>query len=130
MLLNSGLLHCGNIFQKHVTYFREIRNGLATLGNYPSSRIFVSVLHIKFLSFCLFLAVLGLHCCVGFTLVVEGAGRSPVAVCSLPIVVASLVALTMGSRSPRLQQASVSCGPTSCSSRALEHRLNSCTTWA
>ena len=54
MLLNSGLLHCGNIFQKHVTYFREIRNGLATLGNYPSSRIFVSVLHIKFLSFWCF----------------------------------------------------------------------------
>ena len=39
----------------------------------------------------LFLAVLGLLCCTGFSLVVVSGGDSLVAVCGLPIVVASLV---------------------------------------
>ena len=40
----------------------------------------------------LFLAVLGLCCCTGFSLVVASGGYSPVAVPGLLIVVASLVA--------------------------------------
>ena len=39
----------------------------------------------------LFLAVLDLRCCTGFFLVVKSGGRSPVAVVTLLIVVASLV---------------------------------------
>ena len=39
-----------------------------------------------------FLAVLGLHCCVGFSLFAESGSYSLVAVCRLLIVVASLVA--------------------------------------
>ena len=37
------------------------------------------------------LAVLGLHCCVGFSLVVESRGYSLVAVCGLLIAMASLI---------------------------------------
>ena len=40
----------------------------------------------------LFLAVLGLHCCSGFSLVVMSGGYSPAAVRGLLIVVASLAA--------------------------------------
>ena len=67
---------------------------------------------------------------MGSPLVVESGGCCLVAVCGLPTVVASLAALTMGSRTPRFQQASMSCGLGSCGSWALEHRLNSCTTRA
>ena len=42
--------------------------------------------------FILFLAVLGLRCCAGFSLVAASRGHSPVAVRGLLIVVASLVA--------------------------------------
>ena len=42
--------------------------------------------------FYLFLAVLGLHCCSGFSLVVTSRGYSLVAVQGLLIVVASLAA--------------------------------------
>ena len=42
--------------------------------------------------FYLFLAVLGLFCCVGFSLVAASGGYSPVAVLRLLIAVASLVA--------------------------------------
>ena len=42
---------------------------------------------------CLFLTVLGLHCCAGFSLVVESGGYSPVAVHRLLITVACLVAV-------------------------------------
>ena len=41
--------------------------------------------------FILFLAVLGLRCCAGFSLVAASRGHSPVAVRGLLIVVASLV---------------------------------------
>ena len=41
---------------------------------------------------CLFLAVLGLHCYVGFSLVAVSGGYTPVAVYGLLIVVASLLA--------------------------------------
>ena len=40
----------------------------------------------------IFLAVLGLHCCMGFSLVVASRGYSLVAVCRLLTVVASLAA--------------------------------------
>ena len=46
----------------------------------------------KFLFFYLFLAVLGLHCCVGFSLVVANWGCTLVVVCRLLIAVASLAA--------------------------------------
>ena len=52
---------------------------------------------------CLFLAVLGLHCCAGFSLVSGSRGCSLVAEPGLLIVVASLVA-SVGSRAPELQQ--------------------------
>ena len=40
----------------------------------------------------LFMAVLGLHCCLGFSLAVASEGYSPVAGSGFLIVVASLVA--------------------------------------
>ena len=43
------------------------------------------------INFYLFLAVLGLHCCVGFSLVVASGGYSLVAVHGLRIAVASVV---------------------------------------
>ena len=45
-----------------------------------------------FLKKCLFMAVLGLRCCVGFSLVVVSGGYSLFVVHGLLIVVASLVA--------------------------------------
>ena len=44
-----------------------------------------------YLLFYLFLTVLSLHCCMGFSLVVASKSYSPVAVRGLLIVVASLV---------------------------------------
>ena len=41
--------------------------------------------------FVLILAVLGLHCCVNFSLVAESGGYSLLAICGLLIAVASLV---------------------------------------
>ena len=71
---------------------------------FPSSYhllLFLSFLKSNFIY--LFLAVLGLCCCVGFPLVMTSRGYSP------------------GSRHK---------GFSSCSSRALEHRINSCVTRA
>ena len=68
--------------------------------------------------------MLGLHCCTGFSVVVESEGYSLVVVQRLSIAVASLVA------QPWLQgaQASVvvALGLRSCGSQALEHRFTSC----
>ena len=76
----------------------------------------------------LFWVVLGLHCCSGFSLVVEIRGYSLVVRYRLLIVVVSLVA------EHRLwgSQASVlaALGLSSCGSHALEHRLSSWGTWA
>ena len=66
--------------------------------------------------FTLFLAVLDLSCCAGFSLVAVSRGYSLVAVRGLLIVVASLV--------PRMGLGHLAFN--SCGSRALEHRLNSC----
>ena len=63
----------------------------------------------------LFLVVLGLHCCVGSSLVAGSRGQLFVAVHRLLTAVASLLQST-GSRSRGLN---------SCSPWALEHRLNS-----
>ena len=73
------------------------------------------------LVFNLFLAVLGLHCCVGFSLVVVSRGYSLVEVHWLLITTAPL-AVEHG-----LQGASVvgAHGLSSCGSQALEHRINS-----
>ena len=62
----------------------------------------------------LFLAVLGLRCCVGFPLVAVSGGCSPVVVHGLLTAVASLVGRT-GSRA---------CGLSSCGSQALECMLS------
>ena len=48
--------------------------------------------HLLFNFSCLFLAMLGLHCSSGFSLVAESSGYSLVGVHGLLIVVASLVA--------------------------------------
>ena len=67
----------------------------------------------------LFLAVLGLRCSVGFSLI-AGRGACPlVAVHRLLIAVASLV-----------QHGLLGAGFSNCGSWALEHRLNSCGAWA
>ena len=52
---------------------------------------FLIFLFFKKLFIYLFLAVLGLHCCVGFSLVAVSKGKSLVVVCRLLIVAASLV---------------------------------------
>ena len=73
--------------------------------------------------FILFLAVLGLRCYGGFSLVAASRVCSLVAAYRLPIAVAFLV-VEHGFQVQRLQQ--LPHGLSSCSSRALEHRLNSC----
>ena len=85
--------------------------------SHSSSWAFSPVLFVVFL--ILFLAVLGLRCCLGFPLV---------AVRELLIAVASFVA------KHRLQgmgaSIAVAHGLSSCYSWALEHKLSSCGTWA
>ena len=82
----------------------------------------------KFFEKWVFLAALGLHCCRVFSLVVVNRGYSLDTVHGLVIVVASLVA------GHRLQGAwapvALACGLSCCSSPALEHRLNGCSTRA
>ena len=68
----------------------------------------------------LFLVVLGLHCCVGSSLVAGSRGQLFIEVHRLLIAVASLLQST-GSWAHELN---------SCSSWALEHRLNVCGTQA
>ena len=67
---------------------------------------------------------LDLHCCAGFSLVASSRGYSVVMVCRLLIAVASLVAehRLWGTRA----SAAEAPGLRSCSSQALEHRLNNC----
>ena len=73
------------------------------------------------------LAALNLHCCMDFSLVAASGGY-PVVVMHGLIAVASLVA------EHRLQgmwaSVAVAGGLSSCSSQALEHRLNSCSAQA
>ena len=76
----------------------------------------------------LFLAVLGLRCCVGFSLAVTSGGYPLPVLCRLLTAVASLVAEN-GLQRARAS-AVVARGPSSCSSQALEHGLNSCGAWA
>ena len=82
----------------------KTERGHCKANNRFSSNVFIIV------SIYLFLAVLGLCCCLGFSLV---------ATCELLTVVSSLVK-SMGYRVQRLN---------SCGSRVLECRLN-CGTWA
>ena len=81
-----------------------------------------------FLIYFIFLAVLGLRCCKGFSLVVESRGYALVVTHRLLIVVASLVT------KHGLQGVQVSVvaahGLSSCGSPALKHRLSSCGAWA
>ena len=80
----------------------------------------------KFLLIILFiylvLALLGLHCCAGFSSVVVSGDYSLIAVRSFLIAVIPLVAC--------VAQALGCAGFRSCSSWALEHRLDSSSTWA
>ena len=86
-----------------------------------SIRVYCTFLKIFFV--CLFLAVLSLHCCAGFALVVVSWGCS-LAVHWLLTVVAPLVVVQglWGAQSLVVAAYRLS----SCSSWALEHRLNSC----
>ena len=49
------------------------------------------LLNMRHLYYCLFLAVLGLHCCMGFSLVLVNGGYSRVAVPEFLIAMASVV---------------------------------------
>ena len=91
--------------------------------------MYTTSLVLFYLFFYFFLAVPGLHCCAGSSLVAEkNGGYSLVAVCGLLMALASLVA------EHRLQgvRASVIMAHRfgSWNSSALEHKLNSCSTWA
>ena len=70
--------------------------------------------------YLLFLAVLGLRCYVGFSLVVESEGYSLAAVCRF-LVWGLLLLQSMGSRAH---------GLSNCGSQALKHRLNGWGVWA
>ena len=72
------------------------------------------------------MAILGLHSCVGFSLVVESRDYSLVAARELLVAVASLI----GDHGLQGTQAAVvwAHGLSSCGSWALEHRLNCCGT--
>ena len=74
----------------------------------------------------LFLAVLGLHSCKGFSSVVASGGYSPVVVCGLLVAVAPLVV------EHRLWASAVAARELSSdgSQAPLEHRLSSCDTRA
>ena len=67
----------------------------------------------------LFLAMLDLCCCMGFSLVAVSGGYSLVVVCRLLIVVTCCGAQVLGSM-----------GFSSCGSPTLEHRLSICGVWA
>ena len=74
--------------------------------------------------------MLGLGCCLGFSLAVASGGCSPLAVHGLLIAVGWLLLLqSMGSRALRPQDFGTG-GLTSRGSWALLHRLNSCGAWA
>ena len=74
------------------------------------------------------LAVLGLRCCAGSSLVAASRDYALVAEHRLHTVAASLVT-EHGLQNSQVSVA-VACGLSSCSSLTLEHRLNSCGTWA
>ena len=77
---------------------------------------FTCFLFVKINFIYLFLAVLGLRCCMGFSLVAASRGYSLVTVCGLLIVVAFLV----------VEHTLSAHGLQCCSSGVLEPRLNSC----
>ena len=85
-------------------------------------------IYIYVYNYLLFLTVLGLHCCVGLSLVAASGGCSLVVVQGLLIAMASLVALH------KLQgvgaSVAVAHGLSSCGSRDLDCRLSSCGAWA
>ena len=73
------------------------------------------------------LAVLGLHCCVAFSLVAGSGGHSLGVVCRLLIAVAYCCGpQVLGSRASVV----VVPGLSSCGSQALEHGLSRCGAWA
>ena len=84
----------------------------------------------------LFLSLLGLYCCLGISLVDESECYSLDAVHGLFIGFSLwwLLSWNMSTRASETQllwaSEVVACGLSSCSCQALEHRLNSCGTWA
>ena len=84
---------------------------------------------IEFVVDCyLFLAVLGLPCCMGFCLVVASKGCPLIVVHRFLIAVASLV---LQHRTLGMQASAVEAhGLSTCGYWALEHRLSSCGAWA
>ena len=68
--------------------------------------------------------MLGLSCCVGYSLAEMSGGYSPVAVCRVLIGVSSRVA-ELGLKGVKASVVAAQ-GLSSCGSWALEHRLNSC----
>ena len=84
----------------------------------------MQILSLKKLFIYLFLVVLRLHCCTGFSLVAESGSYSPVVIHRLLMTVTPLVE----EHRPQGTQASVVAAHalSSCGSWALEHRLSSC----
>ena len=82
--------------------------------------LFVLIFFLKILFIYLFLAVVGLHCFVGFSLVVANRGFS------LPAGLRLLIAVASHCRAWALGCAGFSSCICNCGSRALEHRLDSC----
>ena len=92
-----------------------------------ATREFPRIFRYVFALIYLFLVVLGLCCCTGFSLVVESKGSFLVVMWGPVLAVASLIV------EHRLWSArasvAVAYGLSSCGSQALGHRLNSCDAW-
>ena len=92
-----------------------------------ATREFPMIFRYVFALIYLFLVVLGLCCCTGFSLVVESKGSFLVVMWGPVLAVASLIV------EHRLWSArasvAVAYGLSSCGSQALGHRLNSCDAW-
>ena len=108
--------HCGILAWK--IPWTEETGGLQSMGS--ESDMFKDIQFLKNIYFYLFLALLGLCCFEGFSLVVASRGYSLVADLGFPLLW-HLWLGNMGSRVPAWAKPLVVVG-----SWAVEHRLNSC----
>ena len=120
-------LYCAFVKLQWLQLFLKLVFNLCTIVKwltYPHVTKLVFFLSFKKVFIYLFLAMLDPRCSAGFSLVVESRGHSLVAVHELLIAVASLVVAhgLQATRAPVVTAPVLS----SCSSQALEHRLNSC----